>query len=280
MHATLRTIDVTDSCAWHRSVGSRTAIPCNGLHEETNDRIDRIPSQILPEKIASRISYQHVCRLLCFSKHKLQILASSCLVELLSHVTETNGKLQENLAECSVNHQRSVMIILQGVAIESDGLLKKNACICMMKLLATNVLNPKQREAITRSPWYKTVADELLLSLARVQVGVTENEGAGFLASILSAILCVSPQYKWVPSVFNPEILTAVVEKFKTTQHITVGTVDFTLELLKRGFFDREQVQTLRDLYQARTSIIHESISLGIRLACLSCLLFLLKLKA
>lgn len=249
MHATLRIVEVADSCVLYRSV-------CKVTHEESNDKIERSFSKDFSEKITSRIEYQHLFQLLCFSRHYIQILTSSCLVEHLSHAMECDGKLQMTLAECSENHLRSVTLVLQGAALGSAGLLRKNACICMIRLFATTVLNLKQKEAITRSPWYKTVAEELLLSLAHVQVNITENE-VHYSASILSALLCISPPYKWLPSVFNSQVLTAAIDSFKTTQHVTVGTVDFFLELLKGGFLDREQVDVLRDLYQVRTSVSH-----------------------
>jgi hypothetical protein len=156
-----------------------------------------------------------------------------------------------------MGHLKSVILILQGAALGSDGLLKKNACICMMRLLAMSCLNLKQKEAIARSPWYKTVAEELLISLAQTQVNVTEKEEIHYSASMLSAILCVSPPYNWLPTVFNPQILTAAVESFRATQHVTVGTVDFSRGLLQRGFLNHGQVEIFRDIYQVRTFSLH-----------------------
>lgn len=56
---------------------------------------------------------------------------------------------------------------------------------------------------------------------------------------------------EWLPSVFNSQVLAAAVESFKTIQHATVVTLDFFLELLQRGFIDREQVEMLRATFQA-----------------------------
>lgn len=119
----------------------------------------------------------------------------------------------------------------------------------MMRLLGTAALDTKQMEAITRSPWYKTVAEELLLALH--QDGAEDAE-VHFSASTLSALLCISPPYKWLPSVFNSQILTAAIDSFKTTQHITIGTITFFLELLKKGFLTYEQVEVLRNSYQVK----------------------------
>lgn len=179
---------------------------------------------------------------------------------------DNDGKLQGNLAECTNAHLGSVTLLLQGAAIGSAGLLRKNACICMMRLLGTDALDPKQKKAITRSPWYKTVAEELLLAL--VQNG-SEDAEVHYSASILSALLCISPPYKWLPSVFNSQVLTAAIGILKTTQHITIGTINFFLELLQKGFLTHEQIEVLRDSYQVKV----------LRLTCFSCLLSIPQLE-
>ncbi|KAG0610836.1 hypothetical protein M758_7G095500 [Ceratodon purpureus] len=234
---------------WLRSVYNGTAF--------TDDRAGRIFSKDDSKKTlkdySSRISCQQLCQLLCFNTHSMQkTLTSSCLVEILSHLTDSDGKFefQGSLAECSVGYLRSVVLVLQGAAIGSNGLLRKNACICMIRLLATTFLNPKQQEAIARGPWYKKVAEELMLSLAQTEVNVMEKEEIHYSASMLSAMLCISPPYNWLQAVFNPEVLAAAVESFRANQHVTVGTVDFFLGLLKGGFLNHGQVEILRDIHQ------------------------------
>ena len=259
----IKNVEITDSCIARFRVYNGTAITPNVISEATEKRVEIIfPKDSTGktlEDCSSRVSYQHLCQLLCFSAHSIQTLASSCLVELLSHETESNGKFQGNLAELSMSHLKSVTLILQGAALGNDGLLRKNACICMMRLLAMTFLDRQRMEAIARSPWYKTVAEELLLSVAHAQVKVMDKEESHYSASMLSVILCISPPYSWLPAVFNPQVLTAAVESLRETQHVSVGTVDFFLELLKRGFLNHGQVEILRDLYQARSSISHPS---------------------
>nr|XP_024396071.1 protein PRD1-like isoform X1 [Physcomitrium patens] len=233
---------------WLRGVSNGTA---NMLHEGMNDRNERTSSKsINGKRIGSspRISCQQLCQLLCFCTTPLQILTSSCLVELLSYARANNGKMHGDLAECSLNHLRSVTLILQGTASGGDGLLRKNACICLMRLLEMTSLNMKQK-AVRRSPWYKVVAQELLLPLANGQVDVVKTEEIYYSPPILTTILCVSPPNKWLPSVFSSKVLGAVIQNFKNTQYITVETVELFLELLKRGFLEHEQVETLRALY-------------------------------
>uniref|UniRef100_A0A7I4AVU4 Uncharacterized protein n=1 Tax=Physcomitrium patens TaxID=3218 RepID=A0A7I4AVU4_PHYPA len=245
----LTTMDInSDEGRMLCSVSNGTA---NMLHEGMNDRNERTSSKsINGKRIGSspRISCQQLCQLLCFCTTPLQILTSSCLVELLSYARANNGKMHGDLAECSLNHLRSVTLILQGTASGGDGLLRKNACICLMRLLEMTSLNMKQK-AVRRSPWYKVVAQELLLPLANGQVDVVKTEEIYYSPPILTTILCVSPPNKWLPSVFSSKVLGAVIQNFKNTQYITVETVELFLELLKRGFLEHEQVETLRALY-------------------------------
>lgn len=137
--------------------------------------------------------------------------------------------------------------------MSGNGLLRENMGLCISRLLITNRFNPQQKKAVERSYWYKLVAEKSLESITpSSQAELTSKEENYSCTYVLLAILQASPPYSWVPLVFNSQAVAAIIASTRSSVSVPVVTVCLFVELLKGSLLDRQQVETMCDLFQAR----------------------------
>lgn len=238
---------------------SQTTLPNNDRNEDLV--VESIKGATQKIQCSSSVSYQHLSQILCYGNLPVQALTSSCLVEILCRVTDDSREDArphdnlpfENLCESPVRYLEAVSLIMQGAFLSGNELLRENMGFCISRFLMTNRFNPQQKKAVGRSSWYKLVAEESLESLtSSSKAELTSKEENYSRAYVLLAILKASPPYSWVPLVFNSEAVAAIIASTRSSVSVPVVTVCLFVELLEGSLLDRQQVETMRDLFQAR----------------------------
>lgn len=208
------------------------------------------------QSYSSAVTCQHLCQIIYFGPVPFQALASSCLVEIFSHLTNVNlknhplGMHNHSLLEGSESYLKTVTMILQGASLGKDDLTQANASFCLTKLLTTTCFTSRQKDAVQRSAWFHLLAVKLLENLGSPDGVISTTTEIGHSASVLLAILQVSPPYAWLHSAFNTETITNVIRSTQRLQEVGIVFVCLFTTLLESGFLEGNQVKLMQDVFQ------------------------------
>ena len=106
-----------------------------------------------------------LCRLIHFGSSLIKLVASQCLVELLTRISDQrNGKNDE--LRCSLRYLESMMAVTEGLLFYGDTTVATNCSVCFSIILGWEKFGLQEKRAIKDSKWCRLVMEELAMTLA------------------------------------------------------------------------------------------------------------------
>ncbi|KAI3997742.1 hypothetical protein MKX01_007629 [Papaver californicum] len=186
-----------------------------------------------------------LCRLLHFGAPSVKLLASHCLLELLSRISDQRSKTCDELT-CSVKYLKSVMAVLEGLVFNNDVRVAINCGLCL-----STILGWEKPRVIEDSKWCRLIVEELALSLSAPSLAsklfINQHKAATHVAV---ALLRLDPVPRWMRSVFNFSCISGIVKNLSAS-NVTEEMVRLFRALLISDYLKTEQIDGLNNVFQA-----------------------------
>ncbi|KAI3996709.1 hypothetical protein MKX01_041009 [Papaver californicum] len=174
-----------------------------------------------------------LCRLLHFGTPSVKLLASHCLLELLSRISDQRSKTCDEI-NCSVKYLKSVMAVLEGLVFVNDVRVAINCGLCL-----STILGWEKPRVIEDSKWCRLIVEELALSLAAPSLAsklfTNQHKAATHVAV---ALLRLDPVPRWMRSNLS-------------ANNVTEEMVRLFRALLISDYLKTEQIDGLNNVFQA-----------------------------
>ncbi|RZC62079.1 hypothetical protein C5167_023854 [Papaver somniferum] len=191
------------------------------------------------------IQCHDLCRLLHFGTPLVKLLASNCLLELLSRISDQRSKTCDEL-NCSNKYLKSVMAVLEGLVFDNDVRVAINCGLCLSTILGWG-----KPRVIEDSKWCRLIVEELALSLAAPSLAsklfTNQHKAASHVAV---ALLRLDPVPRWMRSVFNCSCISGIVKNL-SANNVTEEMVQLFRALLISDYLKTEQIDGLNNVFQA-----------------------------
>lgn len=193
------------------------------------------------------ISCQDLCRLLQFGSASVKLMASYCLFELFTRISEQRARKQEEL-RCTTNYLMSVIATLEGLVVYSDHHVAKNCSLCLSIILGWKETN-MQEKVIVKNKWCRIIVEEWAASISLPCLATNAFAGHKPAIYVVVALLKLHKDFGWVRSIFNQARISAIIGNV-TTSNLSPEMVSFFRELLNCEFMQAEHISSLNSVLQ------------------------------
>ncbi|MQL90768.1 hypothetical protein Taro_023379 [Colocasia esculenta] len=196
-----------------------------------------------------RIPCHDLCRLLHYGSHPIKLVASQCLLELLTKISEQRTKTHNNLTFSGV-YLRSIMAVTMGLVFHGDSKVAMNCGLCSSMILGWGKLRSEENNMVKDFKWCRLVIEELTLYLAAPGLAsrsFTNNHKPA--AHIAVALLRSDEVPEWLGSVLDTRCISSIIKNL-SVNNITPEMVELFRELASRGQMNKEQIAGLEKLFQ------------------------------
>ncbi|KAK9138510.1 hypothetical protein Sjap_009104 [Stephania japonica] len=202
-----------------------------------------------------------LCRLMHFGSPLVKLLASYCLLELITRISDQINKNFDEL-KCSVSYLKSVMAVLEGLVFDSDTRVATNNALCLSMIMGWEKLSKKMK-VIRDTKWCRQVVEELVLSLASPGLeakSFTDNHKA--LTHVSVALLRLDQVPKWMKFVFDDSSISRIIQNI-SVNNLSTELAQLCRELLNYGYLKAEHIADLNRVFQECRTQIYTSSSHG-----------------
>ncbi|EHA8588514.1 protein PRD1 [Cocos nucifera] len=199
------------------------------------------------------------CRLIHFGSSLIKLVASQCLVELLTRISDQrNGKKDE--LRCSLRYLESMMAVTEGLLFYGDTTVATNCAVCFSIILGWEKFGLQEKRAIKDSKWCRLVMEELAMTLAAPGLAsrsfTNQHKPA---ARVAVALLKLDQVPGWMKSVFDTSSISGIIDNLSAS-NMTAEMVRLFTELMTRKYMNKEQVSALHHLFQVcRKQVYNDS---------------------
>lgn len=191
-----------------------------------------------------------LCRLIHFGSSPIKLVASQCLLELLTKISDQRKNKVDQL-NCSVRYLQSMVAVLQGLVFCGDNEVAMNCGLCLSTILGWENLSVKEKRAIEEDRWFRLVMEELALSLAAPGLAsksfTNQHKPA---AHIAISLLKLDRPHEWMRSVFNHSCISALISNLSAS-NVSAEMVQLFRELVACEYLNEEQIMGLNHVFQA-----------------------------
>ncbi|KAJ8648829.1 hypothetical protein MRB53_001852 [Persea americana] len=191
-----------------------------------------------------------LCRLIHFGSSPIKLVASQCLLELLTKISD-QGKNKVDELNCSVRYLQSMVAVLQGLVFCGDNEVAMNCGLCLSTILGWENLAVKEKRVIEGDRWFRLLMEELALSLSAPGLAAksftNQHKPAAHIA--ISLLKLDRPQ-EWMRSVFDHSCISAIVSNLSAS-NVSVEMVQLFRELVLHEYLNEEQIMDLNHVFQA-----------------------------
>lgn len=189
-----------------------------------------------------------LCRLIHFGSPPVKLVASYCLLELLTRISEEE-RIEPGKFNCNSYYLKSLIAVLEGMLHFNDIRVAMNCSLCLSIILAW------QKQEITaqvfgRNNWCRLVIEELVMSLA-VPCIASKTFPIHHKPAIHVAVALLKLQNvpQWMSSVFDDSSILGIVKNLSAS-NLSPEMVLLFRVLLTSGYLKAEQVAALNRLFQ------------------------------
>nr|XP_010929840.1 protein PRD1 [Elaeis guineensis] len=206
-----------------------------------------------------------LCRLIHFGSSLIKLVASQCLVELLTRISDQrNGKNDE--LRCSLRYLESMMAVTEGLLFYGDTTVATNCSVCFSIILGWEKFGLQEKRAIKDSKWCRLVMEELAMTLAAPGLAsrsfTNQHKPA---AHVAVALLKLDQVPGWMKFVFNTSSISGIIDNL-SARSMTAEMVRLFTELMTRKYMNKEQVSALHHLFQVcRKQVYNDSYKKQLR---------------
>ncbi|KAK6944558.1 hypothetical protein RJ641_025660 [Dillenia turbinata] len=190
-----------------------------------------------------------LCRLMHFGAPPVKLVASYCLLELFTIIS--NEKNVEKEFKCSKEYLNSIMAVLEGFVFYDDVRVALNCALCLSMYLEWEILDVQDIRITAQDHWCRLIIGEMTMSLAVPHLASKSNLNHQKPAlHVALALLKGRRPPTWMRSVIDDTCITGMIENL-SAGNMSVEIVLLFQELQRNGFLKMEHVGNLNRVFQA-----------------------------
>lgn len=207
------------------------------------------PSNRLQPISMVSIHCHDLCRLLHFGSPPVKLVASYCLLELITRLSEQRNTSHEEL-KSSVAYLTSIMVILKGLVFYSDIRVSTNCSLCLSMILGWEKLDMTGARVIAKNTWWRLIVEEMAISLAAPSLASESFSNHHKPAvHVAVALLKLQKSPEWMRTVFDDPCISGIIKNLEAS-NISSEMVLLFRELLNSMFLKDEQIACLNRILQ------------------------------
>ncbi|KAG8064255.1 hypothetical protein GUJ93_ZPchr0004g39778 [Zizania palustris] len=178
----------------------------------------------------------------------LELIASQCLLELLTSISDQRSCLNSEL-RCSAKYLKSIIAVAEGMIFSQDSRVAENCGACLSVILGWERFG-KEKAVIRESKWSRLILEEFAVALTAP--GLTSRSFTNqqkIAANIAVSLLKLSQVPVWLTSLFDGSLITGIVANL-SARNVTAEVVDLFSELMARNYLNQDQIAGLHSLFQ------------------------------
>ncbi|PUZ46660.1 hypothetical protein GQ55_7G100400 [Panicum hallii var. hallii] len=201
-----------------------------------------------------------LCRLMHFGPPSIKLIASQCLLELLTRISDqrtcTNAELR-----CSVKYLKSIIAVTEGLVFSEDSKVAGNCGACLSVILGWEKFGSQEKVATRESKWFRLIMEEFAVALTAP--GLTSKSFTNqqkFAANLAISLLRLSQVPDWLTSLFDSHLISGIVANL-SARNVTAEIVNLFSELMARKYLSKEHIVALHNLFQVCRRQVYEGSS-------------------
>ena len=190
-----------------------------------------------------------LCRLMHFGPPPIKLIASQCLLELFTRISDqrtcTNAELR-----CSVKYLKSIIAVTEGLVFSEDSKVAGNCGACLSVILGWEKFGSQEKVAARESKWFRLIMEEFAVALTAP--GLTSKSFTNqqkFAANLAVSLLRLSQVPDWLTSLFDSHLIYGIVANL-SARNVTAEIVNLFSELMARKYLSQEHIVALHNLFQ------------------------------
>ncbi|KAB5569671.1 hypothetical protein DKX38_003464 [Salix brachista] len=207
------------------------------------------PSNRMQPLSTVSIHCHDLCRLLHFGSPPVKLVASYCLLELITRLSEQRNTSHEEL-KSSMAYLTSIMVILKGLVFYSDVRVSTNCSLCLSVILGWEKVDMTGARVIAKNTWWRLIVEEMAVSLAAPSLAsksfINHHKPAVHVAV---ALLKLQKSPEWMRTVFDDPCISGIIKNLEVS-NISSEMVLLFRELLNSRFLKEEQIACLNRILQ------------------------------
>lgn len=195
------------------------------------------------------IHCHNLCRLMHFGTPRIKLIASYCLLELFTGLSEQIDTKKEQL-RCSSSYLKSMKAVLGGLVFNDDIRVATNSALCLSMIIGWEDMEGRTEMLKTSSSWYRFIAEEMSVSLAMPcsasSTFVNHHKPAVY---VTVAMLRLKNKPEWLRTVFDESCISSMIQNLNGT-NISSEIVILFRELMQAQLLNSEQAVKLNRVLQ------------------------------
>ncbi|KAE8769016.1 protein PRD1 [Hordeum vulgare] len=202
-----------------------------------------------------------LCRLMHFGPYPIKLIASQCLLELLTRVSDQRSYLNAEL-RCSAQYMKSIIAVIEGLVLSQDSRVAENCGSCLSMILGWEKFGSQENMVGRESKWSRLITEELAVALTAP--GLTSKSFSNqqkIASNIAVSLLKLSQVPEWLTSLFDSSLISGVVGNL-SARNVTADIVKLFSELMAKKYLTQEHIISLHNLFQVCRRQVYEGSSL------------------
>jgi hypothetical protein len=203
-----------------------------------------------------------LCRLMHFGSPSIKLIASQCLLELLTRISDQRSCNNAEL-RCSVGYLKSIIAVTEGLVFSEDSKVAGNCSACLSVILGWEKFGSQEKVAVRESKWFRLIMEEFVVALTAP--GLTSKSFSSqqkFAANMAVSLLRLSQVPDWLTSLFDGHLISGIVANL-SARNVTAEIINLFSELMARKYLSQEHIVDLHNLLQVCASlfvVLHHGI--------------------
>ncbi|KAL6650538.1 hypothetical protein ACP70R_009463 [Stipagrostis hirtigluma subsp. patula] len=201
-----------------------------------------------------------LCRLMHFGSSSTKHIASQCLLELLTRISNQRNRLNAEL-RCSMKYLKSIIAVIEGLVFSEDSKVAGNCSASLAMILGWEKFGSQEKVVVRQSKWFRLIMEEFAVALTAP--GLTSKSFTNqqkFAANIAVSLLKLSEVPDWLSSLFESHLISGIVANL-SPRNVTAEIVNLFSELVARKFLSQEHITILHNLFQVCRRQVYEGSS-------------------
>ncbi|XP_062185638.1 protein PUTATIVE RECOMBINATION INITIATION DEFECT 1 isoform X2 [Phragmites australis] len=201
-----------------------------------------------------------LCCLMHFGPSSIKLIASQCLLELLTRISDQRICLNAEL-RCSVKYLKSIIAVIEGLVFSEDSKVAGNCGACLSVILGWEKFGSQEKTAVRESKWFRLIMEEFAVALTAP--GLTSKSFTNqqkFAANIAVSLLKLTQVPDWLTSLFDSHLISGIVASL-SARNVTAEIVNLFSELMAKKYLSQEHIVILHNLFQVCRRQVYEGSS-------------------
>ncbi|XP_038715800.1 protein PUTATIVE RECOMBINATION INITIATION DEFECT 1-like isoform X2 [Tripterygium wilfordii] len=213
-------------------------------------------SNLMQQLSTITIQCTDLCRLMHFGPPTVKLVASYCVLEIFTRLTEQVNRKKEEL-ECSMDYQIATRAILEGLVFHSDIRVARNCAFCLSMIIGWEKLGMQETRFIAENRWCRLIVEEMAMSLAvpcLASKSFTNHHKSAVYITV--ALLKLQNVPRWMGLVFNDCCISNIIDNLSAS-NVSSELIFLFRELSNNDFVNTKQIGTLKQTLQACRKHLH-----------------------